>query len=322
MWDIVRRVLTICVTLFVVAAIIFAATEVLPGDVATAILGREAAPKRLAAIRQQLHLDRPASERYWQWLGGFVQGDWGQSLARPDQAIRPLVLERLRNTFWLSLLATCIGVPLAIILGVLAGLRRNQWLDSLVSVISLIGMSLPEFVIGSLLMLVFGVMLAILPAVTIVQADAPLTKLLPSMILPTLTLVIVMVAYILRMIRSSVIDIMQSEYVQMAYLKGVPQRLIIWRYIVPTALLPTINAVGLTVAWLIGGVVVVETVFNFPGIGRLMTSAVSDRDLPLVQALGLIGAFIYIMINVVADVATLWLTPRLRTQFWRPNEET
>ena len=131
-----------------------------------------------------------------------------------------------------------------------------------------------------------------------------------------------MVAYILRMIRSSVIDIMQSEYVQMAYLKGVPQRLIIWRYIVPTALLPTINAVGLTVAWLIGGVVVVETVFNFPGIGRLMTSAVSDRDLPLVQALGLIGAFIYIMINVVADVATLWLTPRLRTQFWRPNEET
>jgi peptide/nickel transport system permease protein len=322
MWDIVRRVLTICVTLFVVAAIIFAATEVLPGDVATAILGREAAPKRLAAIRQQLQLDRPASERYWQWLGGFVQGDWGQSLARPDQAIRPLVLERLRNTFWLSLLATCIGVPLAIILGVLAGLRRNQWLDSLVSVISLIGMSLPEFVIGSLLMLVFGVMLAILPAVTIVQADAPLTKLLPSMILPTLTLVIVMVAYILRMIRSSVIDIMQSEYVQMAYLKGVPQRLIIWRYIVPTALLPTINAVGLTVAWLIGGVVVVETVFNFPGIGRLMTSAVSDRDLPLVQALGLIGAFIYIMINVVADVATLWLTPRLRTQFWRPNEET
>jgi peptide/nickel transport system permease protein len=308
--------------LFVVAAIIFAATEVLPGDVATAILGREAAPKRLAAIRQQLQLDRPASERYWQWLGGFVQGDWGQSLARPDQAIRPLVLERLRNTFWLSLLATCIGVPLAIILGVLAGLRRNQWLDSLVSVISLIGMSLPEFVIGSLLMLVFGVMLAILPAVTIVQADAPLTKLLPSMILPTLTLVIVMVAYILRMIRSSVIDIMQSEYVQMAYLKGVPQRLIIWRYIVPTALLPTINAVGLTVAWLIGGVVVVETVFNFPGIGRLMTSAVSDRDLPLVQALGLIGAFIYIMINVVADVATLWLTPRLRTQFWRPNEET
>ena len=232
------------------------------------------------------------------------------------------MLERLRNTFWLSLLATCIGVPLAIILGVLAGLRRNQWLDSLVSVISLIGMSLPEFVIGSLLMLVFGVMLAILPAVTIVQADAPLTKLLPSMILPTLTLVIVMVAYILRMIRSSVIDIMQSEYVQMAYLKGVPQRLIIWRYIVPTALLPTINAVGLTVAWLIGGVVVVETVFNFPGIGRLMTSAVSDRDLPLVQALGLIGAFIYIMINVVADVATLWLTPRLRTQFWRPNEET
>lgn len=321
-WYVVSRIVSMCVTLFVVAAIIFAATEVLPGDVATALLGREATPNQLAAIRQQLQLDRPASQRYWQWLGGFVQGDWGQSLARPKQAIRPLVFERLRNTFWLSLIATCIGIPLAIMLGVVAGLQRNKWVDSLVSVVSLLGMSLPEFVIGSLLMLVFGVIWAVLPAVTIVQADAPLMQLLPNMILPTLTLVIVMVAYILRMIRSSVIDIMQSEYVQMAYLKGVPYALIIWRYIIPTALLPTINAVALTVAWLIGGVVVVETVFNFPGIGRLMTAAVSDRDLPLVQALGLIGALIYIVINLVADVATLWLTPRLRTQYWRTTDET
>jgi peptide/nickel transport system permease protein len=141
------------------------------------------------------------------------------------------------------------------------------------------------------------------------------------MILPALTLIIVMVAYILRMVRSSVIDVTQSEYVQMAYLKGVPHRRVVWQHIIPNALIPTINAIALTVAWLIGGVVVVETVFNFPGIGRLLTSAVNDRDLPLVQALGLVGAFFYIGTNLFADVMTLWLTPRLRTQYWQNAHE-
>jgi ABC-type dipeptide/oligopeptide/nickel transport system permease component len=158
-------------------------------------------------------------------------------------------------------------------------------------------------------------------AVTIVQPQATLLDLLPSMILPALTLIIVMVAYILRMVRSSVIDVTQSEYVQMAYLKGVPHRRVVWQHIIPNVLIPTINAIALTVAWLVGGVVVVETVFNFPGIGRLLTSAVNDRDLPLVQALGLVGAFFYIGTNTFADVVTLWLTPRLRTQYWQNAHE-
>ncbi len=318
---VVGRCVSALVTLFVVAAIIFAATEVLPGDVATAVLGRDATPKRLAALRVQLQLDRPASERYWDWLYTFVQGDWGYSLARPQQAILPLVGERLRNTLWLSGIAGSVGILLSLLLGVIAGLNRNTWFDNLVSTLSLIGMSVPEFVIGSLLMLLFGVMWALLPAVTIVQPQATFTALFPSMVLPALTLVIVMVAYILRMVRSSVIDVTQSDYVQMAYLKGVPHRRVVWHHIIPNALIPTINAIALTVAWLIGGVVVVETVFNFPGIGRLLTSAVSDRDLPLVQALGLVGAVFYIGINMLADIATLWLTPRLRTQYWHVSDE-
>ncbi|MFM7679502.1 MAG: ABC transporter permease [Roseiflexaceae bacterium] len=315
------RCFSAVVTLFVVAAIIFVATEVLPGDVATAVLGRDATPKRLAALRAQLQLDRPASARYMDWLYTFVQGDWGYSLARPKQAILPLIGERVRNTLWLSGIAGVIGVLLSLLLGVVAGLRRNTWFDTLVSTLSLIGMSLPEFVIGSLLMLLFGVIWALLPAVTIVQPQASFTALFPSMILPAVTLVIVMVAYILRMVRSSVIDVAHSDYVQMAYLKGMPHRRVVWQHIIPNALIPTINAIALTVAWLIGGVVVVETVFNFPGIGRLLTSAVSDRDIPLVQALGLVGAVFYIGINIVADIATLWLTPRLRTQYWRVADE-
>jgi len=317
---ITRRVATALVTLLVVSLLIFVATEVLPGDVATALLGREATPARLAAVRAQLHLDRPAHVRYGQWLTAFVQGDWGYSLARPQQAIRPLIDERLRNTLWLSALSASIGIVAAIACGIVAGLYRNQWIDTLVSLVSLIGMSLPEFVIGSLLMLLFGVVWAILPAVTIVRADASFVDMFPSMILPACTLIIVMVAYVLRMIRSSVIDVMHSEYVQMATLKGMPRRLVVWRYIIPTALVPSINAIALTVAWLIGGVVVVETVFNFPGIGRLMTAAVSDRDLPLVQALGLVGGMYYIAINLCADIATLWLTPRLRTNYWQTSD--
>ncbi|NBU63825.1 MAG: ABC transporter permease [Chloroflexia bacterium] len=315
-WYTLRRCIGALITLFFVAAVIFAGTELLPGDVATALLGRDATPKRLAQVRAQLHLDRPVGERYWEWFRGFVVGEWGYSLARPTQAIAPLLGERLWNTLWLALIAASVGIPVSILLGVVAGIHRNHVPDVVISVISLVGMSLPEFVIGSLLMLVFGVMWAILPAITIAPPNASFGQLWPSMILPATTLIIVMVAYILRMVRSSVIEVLQSEYVQMAYLKGMPLPQVIWRYAIPTALLPSINAIALTVAWLIGGVVVVETVFNYPGIGRLMTAAVGDRDLPLVQAVGIVGAAFYIGVNLCADIATLWLTPRLRTQYW------
>jgi peptide/nickel transport system permease protein len=309
-----QRVTLSCATLLIVSVIIFVSTEVLPGDVATAILGREASPARLALLREQLGLDRPAMERYVAWLSGALRGDFGMSLARPNVAVGQLIAERLRNTVLLSISAGVIGLPLALGLGVVAGLLRDRAPDALISTLALIGMSLPEFVIGSLLILTFGVTWAILPAVTVAPPDAPIAILLPNLILPAITLIIVMVAYILRMVRSSMIDALASDYVQMATLKGMSRSRVVVRHALPNALLPTINAVALTVAWLIGGVVVVETVFNFPGIGRLMVTAVQDRDLPLVQALGLLGAALYITINLSADLLTLWLSPRLRAR--------
>lgn len=314
---VIQRVLLSLVTLLIVSAVIFWATEILPGDVATAILGREASPKSLERLREQLGLDRPAFERYGDWLGGALRGEFGMSLARQNQAVGELIGVRARNTFALSALAALIGLPLAIGLGIVAGLTRDRWPDVVISTLALLGQSLPEFVIGSLLILYFAVQLGWFPAVTLVSADAPLAVLLPSMVLPAVTLTIVMVAYILRMVRTSLIDVMASEYVQMATLKGLPARRIVLGHALPNALLPTISAVALTVAWLIGGVVVVETVFNFPGIGRLLVSAVEDRDLPLVQALGLLGAALYIGLNLAADLLTLALSPRLRTMAHR-----
>jgi peptide/nickel transport system permease protein len=309
-----QRIVLSALTLLIVSVVIFGATELLPGDVATAILGREATPERLAALREELGLNRPASERYLSWLGGALGGDFGVSLARRGVPVSELILERARNTLLLSAIAALVGLPLAIGLGIVAGLTRDRAPDLAISVVALVGQSLPEFVIGSLLILIFGVIWAILPAVTLVPADAPLAELLPSLILPAVTLTIVMVAYILRMVRTSLIDALASDYVQMATLKGLPRPQVVLAHALPNALLPTINAVALTVAWLVGGVVVVETVFNFPGIGRLMVQAVQDRDLPLVQALGLLGAAFYIGINLAADLLTLALSPRLRAR--------
>jgi peptide/nickel transport system permease protein len=309
----IRRLLLSLATLWIVSLVIFAATELLPGDVATAILGREATPETLAKLRTELGLDRPALVRYGEWISGVMQGDFGESLARRGQSVGALISERLRNTLVMSLFAALIGLPLALLLGVISGLTRDRWPDLLISTVSLVGMSLPEFVIGALLILTFGMLWAIFPAITLINPDAPLRELLPNLVMPVTTLVIVMVAYIQRMVRTSLIDALSSDYVQMATLKGLPRRRVILAHALPNALLPAINATALTVAWLVGGVVVVETVFNYPGVGRLLVAAVGDRDLPLVQALGLMGAALYIAINLIADLLTLWLNPRLRT---------
>ncbi len=308
-----RRLLLSLVTLWIVSVVVFAATELLPGDVATAILGRETNPATLAQLRTELGLDRPALVRYGEWISGAVRGDFGNSLARRNQPVSQLIGERLRNTLVMSLFAALVGLPLALLLGIISGLTRDRWPDLLISTLSLVGMSLPEFVIGALLILTFGVLWAIFPAITLINPDAPLRELLPNLVMPVTTLVIVMVAYIQRMVRTSLIDALASDYVQMATLKGLPRYRVVWAHALPNALLPAINATALTVAWLVGGVVVVESVFNYPGVGRLLVGAVGDRDLPLVQALGLMGAALYIFINLVADLLTLALNPRLRT---------
>ncbi len=307
-----QRLLFSLITLFIVATLVFVATELLPGDVATAYLGREATEQRLAELRAELGLDRPPLERFLTWMGGAIRGDLGLSLAR-QQPISDVLGFRLRNTLALGVLAGLVGIPLALILGVIAGLTRDQQSDIWISSISLVGMTLPEFVIGTLLIFFFSIKLTLFPAVTIYTTGDPIQKMLPSMVLPIATLTIVMAAYILRMVRTSVIDVMTSDYVQMATLKGVRRSMVVMRHALPNALLPTINATALTVAWLVGGLVIIETVFNFPGIGTLMIEAINDRDIPLLQSIALVGAGIYVIVNLAADLLTMVLNPRLRT---------
>ena len=307
-----RRLLLSVLTLFIVSLLVFAGVELLPGDLATAFLGREATPTRVASLRAELGLDRPATERYLNWLGNVVQGDLGMSLAK-RKPIGELIGLRLRNTLLLGLTSGLIGLPLALVLGIVAGLTRDRRPDLWISTISLIFMTLPQFVTATFLILLFAITWSIFPAVTTVPSDSPIEELLPNIVLPVATLVFVMVAHNLRMVRTNVIDVMTSEYVQMATLKGVPRARVVLRHALPNALLPTINLVALYIAWLVSGVVIIEQVFNYPGIGTLMIGAVHDRDIPLVQAIVLVIAGAYVVLNMGADLLVMMLDPRLRS---------
>jgi len=307
-----RRLLLSVLTLFIVSLVVFAGVEFLPGDLATAFLGREATPTRVASLRAELGLDRPATERYLNWLGNVVQGDLGMSLAK-QKPIGELIGLRMRNTLLLGLTAGLIGLPLALVLGIIAGLTRDRRPDLWISAISLIFMTLPQFVTATFLILLFAITWSIFPAVTTVPPDSPIKELLPNIVLPVAALVFVMVAHNLRMVRTNVIDVMTSDYVQMATLKGVPRARVVLRHALPNALLPTINLVALYIAWLVSGVVIIEQVFNYPGIGTLMIRAVHDRDIPLVQAIILVFAGAYVVLNMGADLLVTMLDPRLRS---------
>ena len=309
---IARRFVFSVVTLLILSLIVFMGIELLPGDLANAFLGREATPTSLASLRAELGLDRPVLERYLNWLGDALQGDFGFSLAR-KRPVTELIGMRMRNTLLLGLTAGLMGLPLAILLGVIAGLTRDRKPDLWISTIALVLMTLPEFVTATLLILLFAITWPILPAVTIVGTRAPITEMLPNTILPVVTLTFVMVAHNLRMVRTNVIDVMTSDYVQMAILEGVPYRRVVLRHALPNALLPTINLLAMYIAWLVGGLVIIEQVFNYPGIGTLMIQAVHDRDIPLVQSVILLVASAYVLLNLGADLLTMVLNPRLRS---------
>lgn len=309
---ITRRLLLSVLTLFIVSLVVFVGVELLPGDLATAFLGREATPTRLASLRAELGLDRPTTERYLHWLGNVLQGDLGMSLARKEP-VGDLVGLRLRNSLLLGLTAGLIGLPLALVLGIIAGLARDRVPDLWISTISLIFMTLPEFVTATFLILLFAITWPIFPAVTTVPPDSPIKEFLPNIALPVVALTFVMVAHNLRMVRTNVIDVMTSEYVQMAILKGVPRARVVLRHALPNALLPTINLLALYIAWLASGVVIIEQVFNYPGIGTLMIQAVHDRDMPLVQAIVLVIAGTYVVLNLGTDLLVMMLDPRLRS---------
>ena len=309
---ILRRLALGFVTVWLVSAMIFAAVEALPGDACTAILQRDASGQRLANCRAELGLDKPALQRYGEWASGAIKGDLGVS-PHNGKSIASLVGDRLKNTLLLASCTLLVGVPLAMFLGVLTALRRDKPIDLTFSAISIFAMTIPEFVSATLLIFVFSIWLQWVPGIVTASASAPIAALFPGIILPVVVLTMVMTAHILRTVRSSVIEVMASDYVQMATLKGVPYSQIVFRHVLPNALLPAINVIALTIAWLLGGVVVVEKVFNFPGLGHYMIDAISDRDLPVVQAIALILATIYVGVNLAADILSMVLNPRFRT---------
>jgi len=309
---ILRRLALGFLTLVLVSGIIFVAVEALPGDVCVSYLGRSAQGERLENCRRDFGLERPALTRYAAWVSGAVQGDFGVSMKR-NKPIAGIVGMRLRNTVILGVAASIIGIPIAILLGIIAGLWRDRSVDLWISTTAIFAMTIPEFVSATLLILIFSIWLEWLPGIVTTPPGAPVLDFLSDIMLPVITLAFVLTAHILRMVRTSVIDVMRSDYIQMAQLKGVPYWRMVFRHVLPNVLLPTINLVALTIAWLLGGVVVIEAVFNYPGLGRLTIDAIGDRDLGLVQAIALILAATYVGLNLFADLLTLVVNPRLRT---------
>jgi peptide/nickel transport system permease protein len=311
-----RRLMLGLITVVLVSIIIFAGVEILPGDACTAFLEREAQGKLLENCRRDLGLNRSAVERYIDWASGAVVGDLGIS-ANGQKSIAELVGNRMKNSLLLAFCALSVGVPLAIFLGVVTALWRDKPIDLFFSTAAIFAMTIPEFVSATVLILVFSVWLGWLPGIVLTSANAPAAEFFPEIILPVIVVAMVMTAHILRMVRTSVIDVLASDYVRMATLKGVPYWQIVFRHVLPNALLPAINVVALTIAWLLGGVVVIEVVFNYPGLGRMMIDSISDRDLPVVQAIALILATIYVSVNLTADLLTMIANPRLRTHHMR-----
>jgi peptide/nickel transport system permease protein len=307
-----RRLLLAALTVWLASLLVFVALQALPGNLATQILGQNATPQAVAALNARLHLDRPAWQRYLEWLGGALHGDFGTSLAT-GQPAATMVGHALRNTSLLALIVIVCGVTLSLVCGVVAALFRDRWPDLLISGVSLAGMSVPEFTVATLLVLLFSIRFAVFPAVVTAGPSATLGQLLPDLWLPAAALTIVMAAYIVRMTRTSVIDVLASEYVTMARLRGLSAPRVLLRHALPSALLPSLNVIAINVAWLVGGVVVVENVFNYPGLGTLMLQAVHNRDLPVLQLIAVTGSVVYTGVNLLADLGALALNPRLRT---------
>ena len=296
-------------TLVVVSIIVFMAVELLPGDVTQAILGQSATPETVAAFRHQLGLDRPPIERYFGWLSGFVTGDLGQSLAN-QRPIADLVPARLGNTLFLAAYAAAIAVPLSLTLGILAALYRNSWFDRLANIATLTSISIPEFFVAYILIF-FLAQSGLFPSISNVGPDLPFTEKLYRTFLPALTLTLVVTAHMMRMTRASLINLLASPYIEMAQLKGLAQGRVIVRHALPNALAPIINVVALNLAYLIVGVVIVEVVFVYPGLGQLLVDSVAKRDITVVQAASLIFAATYILLNLVADVLSTLSNPRI-----------
>jgi peptide/nickel transport system permease protein len=299
------------ILLLAVSALIFLGVEALPGDTAEAILGQQATEQALANLREKMQLGDPAIVRYFRWLGGILQGDLGTALSN-GQDIATSIGQRLGNTLFLAFWAAIIAVPLAIILGLIAARYVGRWPDKLISAVTLTTISLPEFVLGYLLIFFVAVKWQLLPSAALISSSASLGEQLYAIALPVLVLVLVVLAHMMRMTRAAILNVMQSAYIETAELKGLTPMAVIARHAFPNAIAPVVNVVMLNLAYLVVGVVVVEVVFVYPGMGQFLVDHVTKRDLPVVQASGLIFAAVYIGLNIFADVVSILANPRLR----------
>jgi peptide/nickel transport system permease protein len=308
---IAQRIALGIVLLLAVSVLIFAGTQILPGDVAQAILGQSATPESLANLREQLGLNQPAYIRYFHWLGGVLTGDLGTAMSS-GQDIATSIKGRLWNTLFLAFWAAIVAVPLAIILGLIAVRYRNGWVDKLISGLALASTSFPEFFIGYVLVYFFAVKYQWFPAISTVYEGMPFGERMQAIALPATALTLVVLAHMMRMTRAAILNVMQSAYIETAELKGLRPIEIIRRHAFPNAIAPVINVVMLNLAYLIVGVVVVEVIFVYPGMGQYLVDHVTKRDVPVVQAVGLVFAAVYIGLNIIADIGAIVANPRLR----------
>lgn len=307
---ILKRLLVGCMTLFVVTIIIFGAIEMLPGDIATEVLGQAATEESLNAFREKYNLNRSLPARYLSWLGGAVTGDFGISLAN-QRPISELIGQRAANTFFLAGYAAAIAVPIAVVSGMLAALYNGSVFDRMLSSSTLAAISFPEFFIAYILILIFSVALGWFPSLANVDAGTGLGERLYLTFLPAMTLTLIVLAYMMRMTRAAILNLLALPYIEMAHLKGMKRWRVIAVHALPNALAPIINVIALNLAYLIVGVVLVEVVFVYPGLGQILVDAVSNRDVTVVQAACLIFAATYILLNLTADILSIIANPRL-----------
>ena len=308
---VVQRIALGLLLLLAVSALIFFGVEALPGDTAQAMLGQSATPEALANLREKMELNEPLLARYFHWLYGFVTGDLGVAMTN-GMDIAESVGQRFGNTIFLAFWAALISVPLAILLGLLAARYNGRWPDRLISGVTLATISLPEFVAGYIVLYFLAVKWQIFPAMSMVFPGMGVFERLSAIILPVIVLVLVVLAHMMRMTRAAILNVMQSAYIETAELKGLGPLTVIWRHAFPNAIAPVVNVVMLNLAYLVVGVVVVEVVFVYPGMGQFLVDHVTKRDLPVVQACGMIFAAVYIGLNILADVVSILANPRLR----------
>lgn len=311
---IVRRSLLLLLTLLLTSMIIFALTQLLPGDVARLVLGREAGDAAIAQFNARFGLDESVPVQYANWLAGFVTGDWGTSFAAGNPPVRPLVSERLWNSLRLAFYTLMIAVPLGIVLGVVAALNEDTWIDSTVSIVSLSVIGLPEFVTGIVLINVFvlGVDDPFFAATAQITDSMSLGDWLSILTLPAITASFVLIGYVTRMARAGMMDELKKSYVRTATLKGLSRNTIIFKHVLRNALLPTITVIAISVGWLMGGIVVIENVFNYPGLGTELVRAVNQKNIPVLQAITFIIVLVFSLSNLAADLLYALLNPRVR----------